>query len=93
VDTVTINTTAAPAGHLMGKVHNSKMRMLSILKEDLKWEYIFDPLSENRITEIAATQFPSEQLTVYSIAKNVKMTLQSREKYVYEELQEVESVL
>lgn len=93
VDTVTINTTAAPAGHLMAKVHNSKMRMPSILNEDIAWEWMFDKLDEKRITEIAATQFPSDQMTACTIRKSFKEELEPALPFVYEDLPMIESVL
>ncbi|MCA6441245.1 MAG: SOS response-associated peptidase family protein [Chitinophagaceae bacterium] len=93
IDTVTINTTAAPEGHLMAKVHNSKMRMPSILNEDLAWEWMFEPLTESRITEISGTQFPSDQMTACTIAKDFKEQLDPAKPFLYEDLPMIESVL
>ena len=93
VNTVSIVTTAAPEGHLMAKVHNSKMRMPTILNEDLAWEWLFEPISEDRITEIAASQFPSEQMQACTIAKDFKEQLEPAKPFIYEDLPMIESVL
>ena len=46
----------------MEQIHNSKKRMPTILTEDLAWEWLFGNLDEERITEIARYQFPTEQM-------------------------------
>jgi putative SOS response-associated peptidase YedK len=89
VDTVSIITTAAPEGHLMATIHNSKMRMPTILNEDLAWEWMFESLSEERITEIAKTQYPSDAFTACTIAKDFKSALDPAAPFVYEELPEL----
>ncbi|MES2328181.1 MAG: SOS response-associated peptidase family protein [Bacteroidota bacterium] len=93
VNTVSIVTTAALEGHLMAKVHNTKMRMPTILNEDLAWEWLFNPISEERITEIAATQFPSERMQACTIAKDFKEQLEPAKPFIYEDLPMIESVL
>lgn len=93
VDTVSICTTAAPEGHLMAKVHNSKMRMPTILNEDLAYEWLFEPMSEERITEVGTTQFPSDQMTACTIAKDFKEQLEPAKPFVYQDLPMIESVL
>lgn len=93
INTVTICTTAAPEGHLMAKVHNSKMRMPVILNEDLAYEWIFSPMGEDRITEVGTTVFPSDQMTGYTIAKDFKEALEPAKAFVYEELPMIEALL
>lgn len=93
VETVSIVTTAAPEGHLMAKVHNNKKRMPTILNDDLAWEWMFGDLSEEEITTIAKTQFPSDQMTAYTIAKDFKEQLEPTKPFVYEEFPMVERVL
>ncbi len=93
VDTVSICTTAAPEGHIMAKIHNSKMRMPTILNEDLAWEWLFGDLSEERITEIGGTQFPSEQMEAWTVAKDFKEQGEPGKKVVWEELPMVENIL
>lgn len=80
VDTVSICTTAAPEGHIMAKIHNSKMRMPTILNEELAWEWIFGDLSEDRITAIGGTQFPSELMEAWTVAKDLKERGEPSEK-------------
>lgn len=93
VDTVSICTTAAPEGHIMAKIHNSKMRMPTILNEELAWEWLFGNLTEERITEIGKTQFPSGQMTAFTIAKDFKEQLKPAKPFVYEDLPMIESLL
>lgn len=90
VETVSIVTTAAPEGHLMAKVHNSKMRMPSILNEDLAWEWIFGQLDEERISEIAKTLYPSDQMEACTIAKDFKTALEPTAPFVYEDVPALE---
>lgn len=66
VNTVAVITTKANA--LMAEVHNSKMRMPTILNDDLAYEWIFGDLSDERIKEIATTQLPSSEMTVHTIS-------------------------
>lgn len=74
----------------MTKVFNSKMRMPSILNEDLFYEWIFGSLDEERITEIAKTKFPSEKMEAFTIAKDFKTALEPTAPFVYENVQMIE---
>lgn len=58
------------ANGLMRQIHNSKLRMPTILTEDLAAEWISDGLSEQRITEIATYQMPSNMMHAYSLHKD-----------------------
>ncbi len=94
IDTVAITTTAAPEGHLMAKVHNSKMRMPTILNEDLAYEWMLERnLPEKRITEIAVTQYPSEEFAACTIAKDFKTALDPAQSFAYEDIPEIEQYL
>lgn len=93
VETVSIVTTAAPEGHIMAKIHNIKRRMPAILNEDLAWEWMFGQIPEERITEIGMTQFPSEQMTAWTVAKDFKTALDPTKKTLWEKLPELGSVL
>jgi hypothetical protein len=77
----------------MAKIHNSNFRMPAILNEDLAWEWMFGNLSEERITETGRTQFPLEQMTACTIAKDFKDQLEPAKPFVYEDLPMIESVL
>src|SRR6266498_1558005 len=63
------------ANFLMEQVHNSKKRMPTILNEDLAYEWLFGKLSEERILEIALTQYPWQEMYAYTIAKDFKTAL------------------
>jgi putative SOS response-associated peptidase YedK len=90
VDTVSIITTAAPEGHLMATIHNSKMRMPTILNEDLAYEWMLErDLPEPRITEIAKAQYPSEAFMACTIAKEFKTALDPALPFIYEDMPEL----
>lgn len=84
MDTFAIVTTRANS--LMAEVHNTKKRMPTILNEDLAWEWLMEDLSEERIKEIASTQFPSEHMHAYTIAKDFKTSLAPLTPYEFEDL-------
>lgn len=84
VETCAIVTTKA--NQLMEQVHNSKKRMPTILNEDLAWEWLFGNLSEERISEIGGTQFPSEEMQAWSIKKDFLNSLCPADPVVYPEL-------
>lgn len=67
--------------------------MPTILNEDLEWEWMFGDLSEDRITDIAKTQFPSDQMTACTIRKDFKEQLEPTMPFVNEDLLMIESVL
>ncbi|MBS1669223.1 MAG: SOS response-associated peptidase family protein [Bacteroidetes bacterium] len=87
VDTFAIVTTKA--NELMKQVHNSKERMPTILNEDLAHEWMFGNLSEDRITEIALTQYPYKEMEAYPIAKDFKSALDPTAAFKYDELPEL----
>ena len=74
------------ANKLMEQVHNSKKRMPTILSEDLAYEWLFGKLDEKRILEIAAYQYPSEQMAAHSIAKDFITALEPQAQFEYEDL-------
>ena len=73
----------------MEQVHNAK-KMLTILNEDLAYEWIFGKLDEKRITEIAATQYPAEEMKTVSISKDFITALNHQELFKYADLQALE---
>jgi putative SOS response-associated peptidase YedK len=85
VDTVSIVTTKANS--LMAQIHNTKQRMPTILTEDLGYEWLLGDLSEERITEIATTQLPSEQMDAITIAKDFRAALEPTAAFEYEGLE------
>lgn len=84
VETFSIVTTEA--NELMAQVHNSKRRMPSILTTDLAWEWLMEPLEENRISEIACFQIPADKMEACTIAKDFREALDPREKFEYRDL-------
>jgi putative SOS response-associated peptidase YedK len=84
VETFAIVTTMANA--LMEQVHNSKKRMPTILNEDLAWEWLFGDLDEKRISEIAQTQFPANEMEARTISKGFREALDPTETFTYEDL-------
>ena len=88
VESFAIITTAANS--LMEQVHNSKKRMPTILDEDLAYEWMFAELSEQRIRELAGTQFPAQQMQACTIAKDFREVLEPSKPFEYEDLPALE---
>ena len=86
----TVAVTTAPANKLMQQVHNSKMRMPTILEPDLAWEWLTGDLSEGRIIELAKTQYDANKMEACSIAKEFKASLNPAEPFEYENLPALE---
>ena len=84
VESFAIITTAANS--LMEQVHNSKKRMPAILSDDLAYEWLLGDLPEERITEIARSQYPASKMEAYSIAKDFREALEPAKPFVYEDL-------
>ena len=87
VDTFAVCTT--DANSLMAQIHNSKLRMPTILNEDLAAEWISEGLSENRITGIGTHQIKSEEMEFWNIPKNFKDLPDPTIKFYYDELPEL----
>jgi len=86
--TPTFSIVTTKANALMEKIHNSKKRMPTILTKELALEWIQPGLSKERITEIAAFQYPAEMMEAHSIAKDFQKVVNPKDKYEYKELQE-----
>jgi putative SOS response-associated peptidase YedK len=92
VNTLAITTTTA--NHLMMQVHNSKKRMPTILNDDLAWEWMMEEsLSDERIQEIAATQYPTEQMSACTITKEFQALLDPTEPFDYADVPALELAL
>src|SRR6201991_4210842 len=65
VNTVAIGITKA--NDLMKQIHNTRLRMPTILTEDLAYEWLLGKPSEERLSEIARTQIPSRILEFCTI--------------------------
>lgn len=64
--------------------------MTTILNEDLAWEWMFGKLSEQRITEIAKTQYPPEVMEACTIARDFQTALEPIAAFSYEDLPALE---
>ena len=84
VDTCSIVTTEANL--VMEQIHNSKKRMPTMLTDDLAWEWIFEKLPEQRISEIAKWQIPWQNLSYYTLAKDFLSSVDPTKEFVYPEL-------
>jgi putative SOS response-associated peptidase YedK len=86
----TLANTTAPATPFMAAIHNSKKRMPTILNDELAYEWMFGDLSDERITEIALTQYPEKQMDACTIAKEFLSTLEPATPFIYEDLPALE---
>lgn len=84
VDTVSLVTTKANA--LMAKIHNTKERMPTILPQALAWEWMMEDLEEERITELATYQFPSEQMDACTVQKDFLQAEDPTVPFIYDDL-------
>lgn len=89
VDTFAIVTTAA--NRLMEQIHNTKKRMPTILPDELAFEWLFGDLSEERILEIAAYQYPAGAMKAYTVNKDFRAAIDPLELAEYEELPQLEN--
>ena len=72
VRTYALGVTKANA--LMKQIHNSKLRMPTILSDDLAWEWLMENPSRERLIEIALTQIPSKNMEFCNIEKSYRET-------------------
>lgn len=84
-DTCSMST--SPANEFMAEIHNQKKRMPAILPPDEAFEWLFGDLSDQRITELATYQIPSDWMKAHTIAKDFRTALNPTERYEYAELQ------
>lgn len=87
VPTVAIVTTAA--NNLMQQVHNSKMRMPTILPDNLAWEWMMEDLSEERITELATNKYDASAMDAYTIEKDFRQSGTPTRPHQYDEVPEL----
>jgi hypothetical protein len=64
--------------------------MPTILNDDLAYEWMFGDLSENRILEIAATQYPTEEMQACTIAKDFREALEPAKPFEFEDVPALE---
>lgn len=85
-ETFAIITTAA--NPLMAKIHNSKKRMPCMLDDEKAAEWLLGRPDESRITELACSQYPHEEMEAFSIAKNFRESDEPAKPFNYAELQD-----
>ena len=86
-DTFALCTTKA--NPLMEQVHNSKMRMPTILTDELADEWSNPNLTEKRIIEIATNIYPAEDMSAYTVSKSFLEDADPTEAFVYPQLPEL----
>ena len=78
------------ANKLMEQVHNTKKRMPVILNDELAFEWMFGDLTEDRILEIAATQYPAEGMQACTISKDFREALEPAKAFAFEDVPALE---
>ncbi|MDQ2862126.1 MAG: SOS response-associated peptidase, partial [Bacteroidota bacterium] len=86
--TPTVSKCTTGANELMAKIHNKGQRMPAILTIEQMKEWLSVDLSDERITQIASTPYPAEDMEAYSVRKDFKKINTPQEKYEYAELSE-----
>jgi putative SOS response-associated peptidase YedK len=84
VESVAMVTTKANLA--MEQIHNSKKRMPTMLDDDRAFDWMFKPLDEKGITEIATWQIPWEELSYYTLAKDFLNSSDPLKEVFYPEL-------
>lgn len=74
------------ANLVMEQIHNSKKRMPTILNDDLAYDWLFKPMNEKEISELAQWQMPWEQLSYYTLAKDFLSSIDPLKQHYYPEL-------
>ncbi len=64
--------------------------MPTILNEDLAYEWLLGNLDEQRILEIASTQYPAEEMQACTIAKDFREVLEPAKAFEYEDVPALE---
>jgi putative SOS response-associated peptidase YedK len=83
-DTFAILTTSALDHKIMSQVHNSKMRMPTILTDELANKWTEPDLSEKEIIELATFQYPSEKMKAHPVRKDFLQYEDPETEFIYE---------
>ncbi len=78
------------ANEKMAAIHNTKLRMPTILENDLAYEWIMNDLSETQINKIAGFQISSNSINTFTIAKDFRISENPLQKFDYEGLKPLE---
>lgn len=84
IDTFAIVT--SKANSLMAQIHNKKLRMPTILPDELASEWIQEGLSEEKIQQLGNFQYPSEKMSGYTIEKDFRSLEEPQIPFNYKEL-------
>jgi len=76
----------SPANAFMADIHNTKKRMPTILPPDEAFEWLLGDLSEERISQLATYQIPSEWMKAHTIRKDFRVVSNPLEEFHYSEL-------
>ena len=71
------------ANGLMGKIHNIKKRMPTILEEDAANSWVNENLNDTQILELAKHQMDDHKMSAYTVAKNFQQIENPCEKVEY----------
>jgi putative SOS response-associated peptidase YedK len=71
------------ANGLMGKIHNIKKRMPTILEEDAANSWVNENLNDTQILELAKHQMDDHKMSAYTVAKNFQQSTNPCEKVEY----------
>lgn len=84
--TPTVSKITTAANEYMARIHNKGKRMPTILNLDLAKEWLSADLSDERITQIASTPYPAEDMDAFPVRKDFKLIDTPQEKFHYPEL-------
>lgn len=84
VESCAIVTTAANV--VMEQIHNSKKRMPTMLTDDLAFDWMFKPMNETEITELAQWQIPYQDLSYYTLKKDFLSSHDPLQPHYYKDL-------
>jgi len=86
-DTVAFTTTEANG--IAAQIHNSKLRMPTMLSTDLARAWLFDTLTDEDITAIAKIQFPASEMEAWTIDSKFLSALDPMAPCPYEAVPEL----
>ena len=64
--------------------------MPTILNDDLAWEWMMTDLNDDRVQEIASTQYPAELMKACTITKEFQALLEPTAPFDYKDLPALE---
>lgn len=84
---VTFSILTKKASSLFAKIHNKKFRQPIILQKQFESDWLNNDLLKSDVEELIQMQYPEEQLSAYTISKDVfSPHINSDESYILEEV-------